>query len=83
MASIDEMNYKWFKDNLPYLIKDNKGKYLIIHEKSLKGVHPNYEEALREALKIAKPGEFLIQRCVSEEECAQVLCSLFKLPQLV
>jgi len=78
MASIDEMNYEWFKKNLPDLVMENYGKFLVIHEKSLKGVFANFVEALHEALKFAKPGEFLIQRCVSEEESAQVICSLLK-----
>gem|GEM_PF-5502648 len=83
MASIDEINYAWFKKNLPDLLKEHKGKYLIIHEESLKGAFSDFKEAMNKALELAKPGEFLIQRCVTEDENTQVICSLIKMPQLV
>ena len=82
MASIDEVNYEWFKKNLPELIKEYEGKFLIINEESLKGVFSSFGDALQEAIKFAKPGEFLIQYCVTEEESTQVICSLIKMPQL-
>ncbi|MDR1509744.1 MAG: hypothetical protein LBS53_08900 [Synergistaceae bacterium] len=80
MASVDEKNYEWFKKNLPELMKNHHGKYLIIHEERDKGAYETFESALNDALKIAVPGEFLIQRCVGEEESTQVICSLTKLP---
>jgi len=82
MASIDKINYEWFKKNLPDLIEEHHGKFLVIHEESLKGVFTNFVEALHEALKFAKPGEFIVQRCITEEESAQVICSLIKTPRL-
>ena len=81
MASIDERNYEWFKDNLPGLMKEHKGKFLVIHEESVKGIFATFQDALMEALTFAKPGEFLVQRCATEEECAQVITSLIKMPQ--
>jgi len=81
MATINEINYAWFKKNLPDLMKEHEGKFLIIHEESLKGVFSDYKEALHKALEIAKPGDFLIQRCVTEEESTQVTYSLIKVPQ--
>ena len=68
MNSVDEHNYQWFKKNLPDLINEYGGKYLIIHEESMRGVYPTFNDALDAALKIAKPGEFLVQHCVTEEE---------------
>ena len=71
MASINEMNYEWFKQNLPNLMEKHYGKFLIIHERTQKGEFVSFQEALHEALKFAKPGEFLVQRCVTAEESAQ------------
>jgi hypothetical protein len=80
MPTLDEKNYEWFKNNLPILMESHEGKFLIIHNESLCGAYPSFSDALGEALKIAKPGEFLIQRCVDEKEGAQVICSLMRLP---
>jgi hypothetical protein len=80
MASVDEKNYDWFKNNLPELMSEHKGKFLIIFEESARGAYDTFEDALAGALCFANPGEFLIQRCVSEEESMQVICSLVKLP---
>jgi hypothetical protein len=50
----------------------------------MRGSYATFKEALDEALKIARPGEFLVQHCVedAEEASANVFCSLMKLPQL-
>ena len=80
MATIDEKNYEWFKNNLPKLMEKHRGKYLIIINEALSGCFETFDEALAEALKTAKPGEFLIQRCISEEENAEVFCSVVRLP---
>jgi hypothetical protein len=80
MASVDERNYEWFRMNLPDLMAQHKGKYLVIIEESASGAYETFEDALTQALSLAKPGEFLIQRCVSEEESTQVICSLLKFP---
>jgi hypothetical protein len=78
MGAIDEKNYEWFKRNLPDLIKEHKNKFLIVYEESIRGVYSTFEAALTEALHFAKPGEFLIQRCAEEEECAQIIYSLMR-----
>lgn len=82
MASIDEKNYEWFKKNLPALIKEYRNQFIVVHEESMKGAYPSFDVALTEALKFAKPGEFLIQRCATEDECTQIICSLMRLPTL-
>ena len=83
MASIDENNYAWFKKNLSDLLKEYAGQFIVVYEQSMRGAYSSFEAALAGALEFAKPGEFLIQRCVSEEESTQVICSLIKMPQLV
>jgi hypothetical protein len=83
MSSVDEKNYEWFEANLSDLMREHRDKYLIIYEESLRGVFSDIEDAITEALTFAKPGEFLIQRCVPEDESTEVLCSLIRLPNLV
>jgi hypothetical protein len=80
MATVDEKNYEWFKTNLSSLLEKHRGQYLIILGESLCGAFDTFEEALTEALKLAQPGDFLIQPCVTEEENTQVICSLMRLP---
>jgi hypothetical protein len=58
-------------------MSEHKDKYLIIVEESMRGAFNTFEEALPRALDLAKPGEFLIQRCVSEAENTQVICSMW------
>ena len=80
MSSANDLNYEWFKTNLPDLLMKHRGKYLIVCEESIQGAYPTFDEALDAALEVAKPGDFLVQHCVTEEESAQVICSLMRLP---
>ncbi|MDR0648282.1 MAG: hypothetical protein LBF92_02965, partial [Synergistaceae bacterium] len=68
MDSVDDRNYRWFRDNLPRLILDYGGKFLVIYDESMRGSYATFKEALDEALKIARPGEFLVQHCVEDAE---------------
>jgi hypothetical protein len=78
-----ERNYEWFKENLPVLMKEYKGKFVIVYEQSIRGAFPSFNAALDNALTFAAPGDFLVQHCTSEEESAEVFCSLIKMPQFV
>jgi hypothetical protein len=84
MDSVDDRNYRWFRKNLMSLMQENKGKFLVIYDESMRGSYATFKEALDEALKIAKPGDFLVQHCVedAEEANANVFCSLLRLPKL-
>ena len=82
MDTGSQRDYDWFIANLSTLMKDYREKYLIISNEAMRGAFDTFDDALSEALTIAKPGEFLIQRCVSEEENAQVVCSIMRLPNL-
>ena len=83
MISANDLNYRWFKLNLPDLLMKHRGEYLIVYEESIRGAYPTFDETLDAALEIAKPGEFLVQHCVTEEESTQVICSLMRLPIIV
>jgi len=61
-----EKEYKYFQDNLESLLKEHKGKFLIIKDASVQGIFNTYNEALANALTKYKLGQFLIQECIKE-----------------
>jgi hypothetical protein len=83
MDPADDRNYRWFRENLPRLIQSDKGKFIVVHAESARGSYATFKEALDGALKIARPGEFLVQRCVEEAEEAGMnkFFSLMRLPR--
>ena len=83
MKDSADRNYEWFKANLPQLITEYSGQYVIILNEAVLKALPSFDEALNEALKHAVPGEFIIQKCtVDESETVQTFCSLIRLPKL-
>jgi hypothetical protein len=73
-----ENEYKFFKDNLPKLLKEYSGKFLVIKEQEIIENFPTYDEALAFGLSQFKLGEFLIQECIEEEKStAQFFNSYF------
>ena len=65
-AVLQLRNYKWYESNLPELLKEYKGKYLIIYEESMRGAYDTYHDALRAAAEFARRGEFLIEWCAPD-----------------
>ena len=59
-----ENEYKFFKDNLPELLKEYSGRFLVIKEQKIIENFPTYDEALAFGLSQFKLGEFLIQECI-------------------
>lgn len=59
--------YQYFKNNLSSLLKEYKGKFLVIKDSTVIGNFNSYKEALDFALSKFKVGQFLIQECVDED----------------
>ncbi len=59
-------DYKWFKDNQNELYKEYPNKFLIVSECQTLGAFDTFDEAMEEALKKMKAGEFLIQQCIED-----------------
>ena len=58
-----ELNYGWFKTNLPDLVKRYEDKYVVIKDCAILASYGSHEEAFRTTLKTEKAGTFLIQLC--------------------
>lgn len=60
-------DFEWFKQNRDEIIKDHIGKRVVIQNKEIKGYFENDEEAMK-AMHPIPAGEYIIQRCLSEEK---------------
>jgi len=63
MSNLDE-EYQYYIDNQDELANQYSGKYLIVKDKSVKGVYDSEIEAYQEAKKQFEPGTFLIKPCL-------------------
>jgi hypothetical protein len=66
MANQDS-DFKWFQENMKSLYLDYPEKFLIISNYEIKGAEDNFNNALQQALKSMKAGEFIIQQCTKED----------------
>ncbi len=57
--------FKYFKDHQEELVKKYAGKYLVIIDEEVVGVHDTEIDAYMEMKKRHKAGTFLIQHCLS------------------
>lgn len=71
MQSARDFDYKWFKNNQKKLFSQFPDKFLIISECKVLGAYDTFEDAMIEALKKKKAGEFLIQQCVEDSSPIQ------------
>lgn len=58
-----EKEFKYYLDNQDELVKKYNHRYIVIVGTEVVGDYASNEEALSEAKKAYKLGEFLIQRC--------------------
>jgi hypothetical protein len=65
--SCADVNYEWFKANLPELVKTYDDQYVVIKEKAVIAAYPSFSEAFDETLKTEEPGTFIIQLCSLDE----------------
>lgn len=59
-------DFKWFQDNMKSLYSKYPDKFLVISNQSIIAIGETFNEALEQALKTKKAGEFIIQQCEKE-----------------
>jgi hypothetical protein len=59
-----EKEFKYYLDNQTELVKKFNGKFIVIKDEQVIGVHASHTEAYNETLKTEKLGTFLIQHCI-------------------
>ena len=52
-------------------------KYVLIHNKDIKGFFDTFENAINDAVSKFSPGEYIIQQVISETEISEFLYSAF------
>lgn len=68
MADLDKL-YEWFKDNRGWIIREHKGQNVLLKDNAVIGYYNDMENALLDAeRKGFHVGEFLVQRCITEQE---------------
>lgn len=58
-----EKEFQYYLDHQEQLVKEFKGKYLVIKDQKIIGVYNTQEEAYLESQKENEVGTFLIQLC--------------------
>ncbi len=56
-----EAEFKYYLDNQDTLVRQHKGKFVIVKGQQVIGVHDTEEEAIRETMKEHELGTFLVQ----------------------
>ena len=59
---------EYFKTHQDELVKQYKGKFLVIKDQEVQGVYDTEMEAYKDAKKKFELGTFLIQQCLPGEE---------------
>lgn len=63
-----EANFTYFKSNLPELISQYKGKFLVLEDSSVKAFFDTFSAALEWAVKNCKSDSYIIQQATDEAE---------------
>ncbi len=63
-----EKEFKYYLDNQDELVKEYKGKFIVIKDQAVIGKYNTELDAYNETLKNHKLGTFLIQHCMPGEE---------------
>ena len=59
-------DFKWFQENQKKLYEKFPDKFLVIANEEVKGHYDTFSDAIENALKSMKAGEFIIQQCAKE-----------------
>lgn len=60
-------DFDWFKHNRDEIIKNHIGERVVIQNKEIKGYYSNEEAAIK-AMLPTPAGEYIVQRCLPENE---------------
>lgn len=63
-----DKEFKYYKDHQEELVRQYKGKFLVIREETVVSVHDKELAAYLDAKKKYPPGTFFIQLCTPGEE---------------
>ena len=63
-----DKEYNFFKTHKEEFFSKYQGKYIVIANDSVSGVYNTLEEAMKEAQKTMKIGEFLVQKCTNDDD---------------
>lgn len=60
-------DFEFFESNLPDLLKDHRGKFVLIKDKTIHGIYPTVEDALKNGYDKFGNTDFLIQEITDEK----------------
>lgn len=69
-------DFEFFEQQLPDLIKEHRGQFVLIKDKKIHGYYPNMEDALKSAYEKFGVTDFLIQE-VTDEKRVNYINSMF------
>lgn len=58
----------WFKKNLPKLLKEHRGKWIVVHQQKLVGIYDSFSKAYKEGINKTQSEQILIRQIRDEEE---------------
>ena len=61
-----DKNYSFFKEELPELLKEHKGKFVLIREQNIEGMFETFEQAFLEGKERFSDNLFSIQEVTEE-----------------
>jgi hypothetical protein len=61
-----DQNYAFFKQKLPDLLKDNRGRYALLHSKAVVGIYDTIRDAQTTGEKLFPDGVFSVQQITDE-----------------
>lgn len=63
-----DKNYVFFMENIEDLYEEYGDSFLVIKDQRVVGAYLTYQIAVDEAIKIYKPGTFIVQKCAENQE---------------
>ena len=63
-----EAEFKYYLDNQDTLVRQHKGKFVVIKDKQVIGIYSTEKEALQETMKEHELGTFLVHLAEAGEE---------------
>lgn len=67
---------EWFESNRESLLKENEGKWVVVHDQTLVGIYDTFDEAYRNGIEKTKSEEMLIKQITEKDEPIQMSISL-------
>ncbi len=68
MSKLLEKEFKYYIDNQDELVKEYRGKFIVIKNDKVLSAYDSILEAIKETSKTEKVGTFLVQKCEPGEE---------------